>query len=105
MHPGKRLGLISLGATAIWLVDLAPAAAQMANCGAARTRQMYEWCLGQQAQIYRQQSDYYNNMARQQWRQHQNIGRTLKYAPLIGPSAQRAWNVPRYLYQFRYGKP
>jgi hypothetical protein len=85
--------------------------AQEANCKAARTRQMYEWCLGQQAQIYRQQSQAYNSIARQQWQQYQNAPNyiaPLKVIPGAGPivnGATWAWRAPGYYYQYRYGKP
>lgn len=41
--------------------------------GAARAN-----CYGREAQIYRQQSQDYGNIAQQQYRQHQQIGRALR---------------------------
>ena len=54
-----------------------------------------------EAQIYRQQSQAYNNIAQQQYRQHQQIGQALRYAPYIGRYAAPAWNAPRYVYDYR----
>jgi hypothetical protein len=36
--------------------------------------------------------------------QHQNYGRALRAAP-GGQYSAPAWNAPRYMYQYRYGRP
>jgi hypothetical protein len=92
-------GLIGAGA----LVTADTASAEV-NCGAASTHAMRVWCYQQSAQIYRQQSQMYNDIAQQQYRQHQQIGQALRYAPYIGRYAAPAWNVPRYIYDYRYGR-
>ena len=105
---------------ALWLgavigLASATAASAQANCGAARTPQMRAWCYQQQAEIYRQQQQTYNDIARQQYRQHQRWGEALEfYGTVRGPHtpdgfaagmAGRAWNAPRYYYDYRYGRP
>jgi hypothetical protein len=75
------------------------------NCGAASSSQMRAWCYQQSARAYRQQSQQYNNIARGMYRQHQYIGRALGRAPVIGNYAGRAWNAPRYYYNYRYERP
>ena len=87
------------------LASTAEGAAAQVNCnvlphGTARAN-----CYGREAQIYRQQSQAYNGIAQQQYRQHQQIGRALRAAPLIGRYAAPAWNAPRYVYTDRYGRP
>lgn len=84
----------------ILLVGTIPASAQV-NCAAA-SPQMRAWCYQQSARIYYEQSQAYNNIARQQYYMHQNIGRGLRYVPMIGRPVSRAWNAPRYYYNFRY---
>ena len=87
-----------------FLVTAGAASAQV-NCnvlphGSARAN-----CYGQQAQIYRQQAQQYNAIAQQQYRVHQNVGTVIGRAPLIGRYAGPAWNAPRYIYNYRYGRP
>lgn len=98
----RRLTKTQLAAAALLsLVAMAECAAAQVNCnalphGAARAN-----CYGREAQIYRQQSQDYGNIAQQQYRQHQQIGRALRHAPLIGRYAAPAWNAPRYFNNFR----
>jgi hypothetical protein len=80
-------------------------ASAQVNCGAASTPQMRAWCYQQSARLYQRQSQQYNNIARQQWRQHERIGQALGHAPIFGDYAKPAWNAPRYIYQYRYGRP
>jgi hypothetical protein len=100
-----RKSALSIAAGTTFLVLAhTQASAQMANCGMASSPQMRQWCYQQQMMIYRQQQQYYNNMARQQWQQHENMGRALRAAP-GGQYSAPAWNAPRYMYQYRYGRP
>jgi hypothetical protein len=103
----KRTATFVLLATAIGAagVVMPNTASAQVNCGAARTHEMRVWCYQQSMQIYRQQSQMYNDIARQQYRTHQNVGTALRYAPLIGRYAAPAWNAPRYYYDYRYGRP
>lgn len=63
----------------------------------ARTHQRAA-CYQQQMQIYRGEQMRYQDIERQQRNTHEWTGRGLRYVPLIGPPAQRAWNYPRYGY-------
>lgn len=99
-----------LSAILISLATVTVASAQV-NCGIAGTPQMRAWCYQQSAQIYRQESQMYNNIARQQWQQYQNAPRyiqPLRVIPGAGPlvgAATQAWRAPGYYYQYRYGRP
>lgn len=75
------------------------------NCNRAASPQMRAYCYNQMAQIYRQQQQQYEAIARQQYQMHQNIGRALRYVPVVGRYAAPAWNAPRYYYDYRYGRP
>jgi hypothetical protein len=77
-----------------------PASAQV-NCNAAPHGQARANCYAREAQIWREQSRLQNDIARQQYQQHQQIGRALRHAPLIGRYAAPAWNAPRTIYNFR----
>lgn len=91
-----------IGATSISTTDTASA---QVNCNVLPHGQARASCYGREAQIWRQQSDAYNAIARQQYGQHEQIGQALRYAPLIGRYAAPAWNAPRYYYTYRYGRP
>lgn len=99
----RGMALVLFGVMAV-AADSQPGQAQV-NCGVLPHGQQRAACYGREAQIYRQQANQYNRIAQQQYQQHQQIGRALRYAPVIGPSAQQAWNAPRYVYQFGYGQP
>jgi hypothetical protein len=84
---------------------VADSASAQVNCnvlphGAARAN-----CYGQESQVYLQESQQYYDIARQQYQLHENVGNALGYVPLIGRYAAPAWNVPRYYYNYRYGRP
>jgi hypothetical protein len=91
-------------ATILVIGDGAPASAQV-NCNAAPHGPARARCYGQLSQMWAEQSRNYNNIARDQYRQHQQIGRVLGRAPLVGRYAGPAWNAPRAAYQLRYGRP
>src|SRR5216684_6289360 len=96
-----------LGAALLLAASATTASAQV-NCGMARTPQMRAWCYQQSARIYYQQSQAYNNIARQQWQTYQNAPRYIAPLravpggrPLVG-AASWAWRAPGYYYQYRY---
>jgi len=99
---------------ALSLVVATSVSAQV-NCGAARSPAMYRWCLQQQQKIYEQEAEAYNDIARQQYLEHQRIGQGLQYygqmrgygSPdgTIARWGAKAWNAPRYYYNYRYGEP
>ena len=98
----KLYGIPLIGA--VLLFSTLPAMAQV-NCKAAATRAGYIRCLRQQTQIYRDSARSYNEIARDLYRTHRRTGRILRRFPILGRYATPAWNVPRYYYRFRYGRP
>ncbi len=88
--------------TAFALIGHATGASAQVNCNVLPHGQGRSNCYGQQAHIYRQQSQAYYGIAQQQYRQHQQIGQALRYAP-YGQYTAPAWNAPRYIYD-RYGR-
>lgn len=102
-----RGALVLLGAAAFlstltWAGDVASAEV---NCGVLTQSQARVSCYRAQADIYRRQAEDYNNIAREQYRMHERVGRGLRHAPIFGRYAAPAWNAPRYYYQYRYGRP
>jgi hypothetical protein len=95
---------LALAAGALALAAADSASAQV-NCGAARTHEMRVYCYQQSARIYQQQSQAYHNIARRQYQMHENVGRVIGHAPVIGRYAAPAWNAPRVIYNMRYGRP
>ena len=99
-----RIRYLVFGALGAVLLTTDLASAQ-ANCAMASTPQMRAWCYQQQSRIYREQSQAHHAIARRQYQMHRKVGRAFRVFPKIGPPAARAWNAPRYYYNYRYGRP
>lgn len=89
---------LSAASFAIATLALAASASAQVNCNVLPHGQGRANCYGREAQIWRDQARAYNDIAAQQYRQHQQIGQALGAAPLIGKYAAPAWNAPRYGY-------
>ncbi len=98
-----NIGLIAI-ITVCSLIATNEASAQV-NCNVLPHGQARANCYARESQIYQQQSQYYNGIAQDQYRQHQQIGRVLRQAPIFGGYAAPAWNAPRYIHNYRYGRP
>ncbi len=88
----------------VFICSFPVAAMAQVNCGASPNPQVRANCYQQMEQIYRQQQQFYENQARQQYQMHQGIGQGLRMAP-GGQYWAPAWNAPRYYYDRRYGRP
>ena len=96
---------IATSSVAMVTMLVCQSAAAQVNCNSAPHGQARANCYNRESQIYAEQSRNYNSIARDQFRQHQQVGQALRRAPLIGQYAAPAWNAPRYIYQYRNGRP